>query len=264
MAEKVWGRPDQLAIPLGLGIAILYEEEHIYLPILQEVAHSMWNQCLKLYEEGLAEPQRDFTDLDQFIEFMKKTGVPEEFRGSPEQLVKVLGAGISTLFEKADIDSPILRKVVYGIRTGCHQVMKGESNLKDVGMEKLQPLSFKAMTPDQAVEELRKHHPPDDPEGKRWQVVERCRETIFWDLEAPKNEKGKHICGCILVRGGVLKTSAQILKVCAVCDLAVMKWAIERLVKHPVEAELVDSPAVREGAQSCYWRFHLTPSAARL
>lgn len=180
MAEKVWGRPDQLVIPLGLGIATLYEEEHTYSPILQEVAHSMWHECMKLYKDGLAEPQHDFAELDQFIEFMKKAGVPEEIRGSPEQLVKVLGSGISTLFEKADIDSPILRKVAHGIRTGCQQAIMGDSHLKDTGLKTMQPLSFKGMTPDQAVEELRKHHPPDDPEGKRWQVVERCRETIFW------------------------------------------------------------------------------------
>jgi hypothetical protein len=263
MTEKGWGRADQLVIPLGAGIATLYGEEHIYSPILQEVAHSMWNQCLKFYEEGRAKPQHDFTELDKFIEFMKKTGVPEEIRRNPEQLVKVLGAGIATLFERVDIDSPLLRKVAHSIRAGCQEVIKGEIHVNDL-LKAMQPLPFKGMTPDQAVEELRKHHPPDDPEAKRWQVVDRYRETIFWDLEAPKNNEGKYICGCSLVRGGILTTSTQIRKICVVCDLAVMKWLVERLVKHPVEAELVDSPAVREGAESCYWRFHLTPSAGRL
>lgn len=261
MPEEVWGKPEQLLFPLNAGIATLYEQEDIASPILRECAYSMWNQCLKLHEEGLVKLQRDFTDIDEFIELMKKTGAPEEIRSNPEHLVKVLGAGIATLFEKADVNSPLLRNVSHRMRKGCGQSKQGEMSLEQMErmkeMTKLPP--FKAMTPDEAVEVLSKHVAPDDPEAKRWQIVKRQGDTIFFDLEAPKDEAGNYVCGCMLVRGGILTTRTQLLKICVVCDLGVLKNMLERLVRQPVVAEQVDGPAIREGADSCSAVMHLIP-----
>jgi hypothetical protein len=259
MAEEVWGRPEQLVIPLSEGIATLFGEEHISSPILREVAYSMWNQINKFYEDGLVKPRQELASVDQFIEFMKKTGVPEEIRENQERLVKVLSVGIATLFEKADVNSTVLRNVAYSIRSHCGEIA-GQPPRENT----MKPLPFRAMTPDEAVEELKKHIAPDDPEKKRWQIVERQGDTIYFDLEAPKDEKGNYICGCMLVRGGVLTTRTQLFKICVVCDLAVIKNALERLIKHPVVADQIDGPAIREGADSCSAVMHLIPPGGRL
>ncbi len=89
------------------------------------------------------------------------------------------------------------------------------------------------------------------------QTIEKHGETIFWCLEAPKDENGKYCCGWPLVRLGIVKPS---LKACLL-DTYMPKLWVETLVKHPVEVEVADNPIVREGAPSCDVRIHLKPSA---
>ena len=264
MEEKIWGRPDQLVICLSEGIDTLYKEENVASPILREVAYSMWNQCLKLHDEGLVKLQRDFTDIDDFIELMKNTGAPEEIRSNQEHLAKVLSAGVATLFEKEDVASPLLRTVAHSIRKGCGKVPR-----EGPPRERMEPPPFKAMTMDQLdqfLEQANKMREPDEPEDqpKRWRDIKRHGDTILWQIEPPKDKAGNYICGCMLVRGKVLTTKAQIYKVCVVCDVGVLKNLVERLVKHPVIAEQIYGPATHEGADRCYAKIHLSPPAGRL
>lgn len=258
MAEKLWGRPDQLIYPLGDGIAHLFDKEDIASPILREIAYSMWNKCLKLHEEGLVELQRDFTNIDEFIELMKSSGVPEEIRGNQEYLAKVLGAGIATFYEKEDIDSPLLREVVYHVRKGCGKVQREGPPIERMGAPPFRAMTVEEL--DQFLESANKMREPDDLEGKRWRAIERRGDTIFWQIEPPKDEAGNYICGCMLVRGGVLTTRTQLLKVGIICDPGILKNLVEGLVRHPVVVEQIECPAMSEGATSCYARIHLNPS----
>jgi hypothetical protein len=243
--EMAKARPDlkEMALTnLDASITTLFETESGDSPIIRQVAYSMWNQCMNLYEENLAKPRHDFFDLDEFIEFIKRSGVPEEIRDDRECMLKVLGAGYDTFLEVVDIDSPLLRKVSYRTR-----------RRSQFRFDWLKPLPNKPLPEDQLVEALSGHFPPEWPELK--QHIELHDDTIFWSLEAPKIE-GRHCCGVAPVVLGLVKPS---LKFC-VLDSYLPKLWLEMLVKHPVEVEIVDNPIVREGATSCDIRIHLRPS----
>ena len=240
-------QPDIREIALKIldgNITTLFEIENGDSPILRQVAYSMWNQCIKLYEEGTVKPQHDFFEVDDFIGFIKSSGIPEEIRGDREHLLKVLGAGYDTFLEEVDIDSPLLRKV-------SHRTRIVRSPVK---FEWLKPLPNKPMPADQLVEAMAGHFPPEWPDLK--QRIELYDDTIFWKLDAPKIG-GKFCCGLAPVVLGLVKPS---MKIC-VLDSYLPKLWVEMLVKHPVEVDIVDNPIVRDGATSCDIRIHLRPSA---
>ena len=223
-------------------ITTLFDVEDGDSPILRQIAYRMWNQCMKLYDDGIVKPQHDFLDVDEFIGFIKRSGLPEEIRDSREHTLKVLGVGFDTFLDEVDIDSPLLSKVSY--LTRIRNPFK---------LDWLKPLPNKPMPEDQLVAALAGHFPPEWPDLK--QRIELHNDTIFWSLDAPKIQ-GKYCCGVASVVLGLVKPS---LKFC-VLDSYLPKLWLEMLVKHPVESEIVDNPIVREGATSCDVRIHLRPS----
>ena len=101
-----------------------------------------------------------------------------------------------------------------------------------------------------------KAHPVPHIKPQPKQHIEMHCDTIFWSVEAPDGG-----CGLPFIREGVLPQSAR---ACAILGITIPKYQVESLVGHPVEVELTDSPAVREGAVSCDIRIHLTQSLVRI
>ena len=63
MTEKTFDIKDHLVKSLDAPITTLFRVEDISSPVLREVAYSIRNECLKLYEAGLTEPTQDFKDI---------------------------------------------------------------------------------------------------------------------------------------------------------------------------------------------------------
>lgn len=227
-------------------------------PVLREVAFGMWNQIIKLHEERVVELREDYYDIDEFIQSIKKAGVraglPDEIQVNKEHLLKVLGAGEATLYEKEEPTSALVRRV-----TARHGSMRRDKTYRESHPSMgPQPLPFKPLSLDQIVEIWPTRH-GGEPHFHLPDIefrLEKAGDTVYMELTAPKDEAGNYVCGWPLVVAGILKPS---LKVCIV-DSYVMISLLEALVKHPIEWEMVDSPAVREGAPNCVSRFHLQPT----
>ena len=227
-------------------------------PILREVAFSMWNQINKLHEEGVVQLREDYYDIDEFIQSIKKaglrTGLPDEIQSSNENLLKVLGAGEATLYEKEEPASALLRRV-----TARHGSMRRDKEYGESPPSMWpEPVPFKPMSLDQIVELWPRRH-GGEPHFHVPEIefhLEKAGDTVYMELTAPKDETGNHVCGWPLVVTGILKPT---LKVCII-DSYVVISRLEALVKHPIEWEMVDSPAIRQGATTCVSRFHLQPT----
>lgn len=265
MTEKDFDIKEHLVKTLDAPMATLFKVEDSASSILQEVAYSMRNQYLKLHEESSAESKHDFSQVDKFIEFMKRSGVPAEIRANREQLIKFLGAGLATFIDVVEFGSPILRQVEYSWRFA--EIGGQPEHLPFFKHEPLPPCwsvmvgaPFKQMTQQVKHQIMEcyggKVHPVPHIRPQPKQHVEMHCDTIFWSVEAPDG-----CCGLPFIREGILKQS---VKACAILGITIPKYQVESIVRHPVEVELVDSPAVREGAVSCDIRIHLTQSLIRI
>jgi len=116
MAEKQFDIKGHLVKTLDAPIATLFKIEDSASPVLQEVAYSMRNEYLKLCDEGPTKSGQDFRDIGQFIESMKRSGVPAEIRANREHLINFLGAGFGTFIDVVEFGSPTLRQVEYSWR----------------------------------------------------------------------------------------------------------------------------------------------------
>ena len=265
MAEKQFDIKEHLVKTMDAPIATLFKIEDSASPVLQEVAYSMRNEYLKLLEEISTKPGHDFTDIDRFIEFMKSSGVPAEIRANREHLIKFLGAGFATFVDVAEFGSPVLRQVEYSWRLAEMGGIPG--HLPFLKHEPLPPCwsvmvdaPFKQMTEQVKQEILNCYggeaHPVPHIKPQPKQHVEMHCDTVFWSVEAPDGG-----CGLPFIREGVLKQS---VRACAILGITIPKYQIETIVGHPVEIELADSPAMREGAVSCDIRIHLAQSFVRI
>jgi hypothetical protein len=260
---------DHIANCLKASINALFKCSDNSSPLLQDVAYSMRNEYLSLAGKGLAAAMTDFRDIDHFIDQTRLSGSPQEIYSNQDYLIKILGAGFSTFIDEVEFGSPILRQVEHAWRMAevplwptplaiqhpalpcCWSVMIDE-NLKQLNHELEKQIT-------QINSEDTHPVPHINPRPK--QSFEMHCGTMFWSVEAPKNDQGIPACGLPFMRGGVLKQSA---KACAILGITIPKYQIETLVGHSVEVELVDSPAVREGAVSCDIRLNLSPSIVRI
>jgi hypothetical protein len=261
---------NQLVRSLDAPIATLFEMEDASSLLLREVAHRIRNEFLKLAEDVFFESQPYLDNIDRFIEYMKISGIPQEIRSNPKYMIRVLGPGFDTFLDVVELGTPIVRQVEYAWRNAmgspdlqlscaheplppCFSVVPGDTFTqkgKEVNQKIMDLEVFKS-----------KVHPVPHIQPLPVQHVEMHCDTLFYSVEAPKNKEGKRGCGLPLVREGVIKQSA---KQCAILGITIPKNWLENIVGHPVEIELVDSPAIREGAVSCDIRINLPPSLVRI
>jgi hypothetical protein len=251
-------------------IATIFQNEDASSPLLREVAHRMRTEFLKLPEGTFTKPQPFLKNVDLFIEHMKKSGIPKEVRSNAQYMIQVLGPGFDTFIDVVELGTPIVRQVEYAWRHSqgmpdmqalfsherfpcCWSVMPGITFTKNS-----QEMNRKMMELDVYKSKV---HPVPHIQPLPVQHVEMHCDTLFCSVEAPKNKEGIRACGLPFIREGIIKQSA---KQCAIFGITIPQYWLETFVGHPVEIELTDSPAVREGAVSCDIRVNLTPSLVRI
>lgn len=283
---------EMLARSLDAPIATLFRLEDISSPLLREVAYAIRNECLKLYEAGLAKPEQEFKDINRFIEFVKTSGIPQEIRKNRDNLLRVLGVGFSRFIDIVELGSPIVRQVEFSCRYSGAAVPPGEGSKGPRGKGgpggsglpvgsmvtfKHDPLPPCWSVMLDAAARLKnremnrqimgmemfssKVHPVPHISPLPLQNVEIAGDTVYYSVEAPKDKNGVPSCGMPYIRRGLVKQSP---KMCAIFGITAPQAWLEGLVGHPVEVELVDSPAFREGAVSCDVRVHLSPTLVRI